>query len=337
MLADFSYEQTSKMTGGSMMAMLRLAGPFAKQAREPQVTSVLLRGNRMAHIGAHASSVVDLDAETITTIDHDRKTYSVMTFADMKKVMEQAQGKVQEVNADFKASVKETGKTRIIEGLDTKEVVLTVTTEATDPKSGQKAKMDVVSEMWLAATVPGAADIRDFSLRMAKKIDWSPGGGGMFGPRPELARGFAGLMKEAAKLEGVPVLQVVKMGGMDANMTPEQRAQMAEAQKKMAEAEANRQNEPQPERPTIGGALSGALGGRFGGLGRKKKQEAPKEEPKQEQAKTDSTPAPAESSDSLMEMTIESRNFSSAALDASRFTVPSGYKQVENEALRRTR
>jgi len=163
----------------------------------------------------------------------------------------------------------------------------------------------------------------------------------MFGPRPELARGFAGLMKESAKLDGVPVLQVVKMGGMEGNLTPEQRAQMADARKKMAEAEANRQNEPQPERPTIGGALSGALGGRFGGFGRKKKQEAPaeskKEEQKSEPAGTESTPAPVESSDSLMEMTIESRNFSTSPVDGLKLVVPTGYKPVENEALKRLR
>ena len=33
---------------------------------------------------------MDLDAETITTINYEKKTYSVMTFAQMKQAMEEA-------------------------------------------------------------------------------------------------------------------------------------------------------------------------------------------------------------------------------------------------------
>lgn len=45
--ADFSYQETSKMTGGTLVAILRLGGPFTRKAREPIVSTVLIKGNRM--------------------------------------------------------------------------------------------------------------------------------------------------------------------------------------------------------------------------------------------------------------------------------------------------
>ena len=87
--ADFSYEQTTKFTGGAMMGMMKVAGAFSREMREPMRSTVIIKGNRMAHIDAHRTQIIDLDAETITSIEHDKKTYSVMTFAEMKQMMEE--------------------------------------------------------------------------------------------------------------------------------------------------------------------------------------------------------------------------------------------------------
>ena len=37
--ADFSYEQSTKMTGGAMMGMMRVAGAFSKSLRLPVATA----------------------------------------------------------------------------------------------------------------------------------------------------------------------------------------------------------------------------------------------------------------------------------------------------------
>ena len=50
---DFSYEQTAKLTGGMLAGMMKFAGVFSKQAREPMVTTVAVKGDRMLHAGAH--------------------------------------------------------------------------------------------------------------------------------------------------------------------------------------------------------------------------------------------------------------------------------------------
>src|SRR5215831_16351858 len=119
LLADFSYEQTSKMTGGALMGAMRIAGAFSRQAREPIQSTVAVKGNRMVHWNKDHASVIDLDAETITDIQFQKKQYSVMTFAEMTQALEQAMQKTKErTDADFKMDVKETGQSKQIAGYD---------------------------------------------------------------------------------------------------------------------------------------------------------------------------------------------------------------------------
>ena len=70
--ADFSYQETTQLTGGSMLSMIRMAGALSAQARkagEPVVSSVYLSGNRLAHVSPDNIEIIDLDQETITHID----------------------------------------------------------------------------------------------------------------------------------------------------------------------------------------------------------------------------------------------------------------------------
>ena len=90
LLADFSYEQTTKMTGGAMMGMMRMVGAFSKQALEPIQGTVSVKGNKMVHSSKDRAEVIDLDSETFTGIDFAKKTYSVMTFAEMAQMIERS-------------------------------------------------------------------------------------------------------------------------------------------------------------------------------------------------------------------------------------------------------
>src|SRR5689334_14051396 len=40
LLADFTYQETSTITGGAVMSMLKVVGVFSKQAREPIVSTI---------------------------------------------------------------------------------------------------------------------------------------------------------------------------------------------------------------------------------------------------------------------------------------------------------
>jgi hypothetical protein len=325
--ADFSYDQNTKVTGGAMAGMMKMAGAFSKAARDPMSSSVAVKGDRMAHIGANHISIIDLKSETITDIDPQKKTYSVITFADMAKAMEQMSQKVadkskeQNGNMTFKASVKETGEKKQVSGFDTKEVVLTIDMEMTDEKSGNKGNMKMISDMWLAPKVPGYDEVRAFYKRMAEKVAWAPGSNAMAMQRGDMMKGMGELAKESAKLDGVPVQQITKMGvaGDGAATTQTSSTQRKESTPAPSAGEA------------IGSALGGRLGGLGGGLGGfgRKKKPAAEEQPAQTSTAS-STPAASDGSASLMEMTTELSNFSTAAVDPSKFDIPAGYKQVDS-------
>jgi hypothetical protein len=318
LLADFSYQRTSKITGGAMAGMMKFAGAFSKQAREPIQSTVAVKGNRMATVSKERASIIDLDAETITEISFAKKTYTVMTFAEMKQMMEQMAQRAKDapkqqseqqpsnVETDFKLEVKETGEAKEIAGLQTKEVILTMRMDATDQQTGNKGAMVVTNDMWIAPEIAGYEELREFHKRMAAKMNWSPdsGMGGMMAARPDMARAMANLSKEVAKMKGVPVMTVTKMTGEGQPAAGQPGSTPAGTDGQTA---AQQQSKPTP--------FGDALSGRFGGF-RKKKQ--------------DSSPAPADSSPgSLMEMTTEMGAFSAAPVDPSKFEIPTGFKKVD--------
>ncbi len=312
LLADFSYQEKSTITGGAMAGLLKIAGVFSKQAREPMQSTVSLKGDRMVSRAANHMSIIDLNSQTITTVDMQKKSWYVMTFAEMKQMMEQMQQSMQnsKKNGDntqtsFKVSAKSTGATKQVNGYDAKEMVLKMEMEGTDQQSGQKGAMVITTDMWITPAVSGYAEVRDFHKRMAEKLNWSPNGN-MFAARPEVAQGMAEVYKEIAKLDGMPVVQNVIMG---VEGQPGDQAQSQQS--------AQPQPQAQPaERPSLGGALGGMLGVR-----RNKKSSS---DPPPEKSSGSSQPG------SLLEMTTELSAFSSAAVDDSQFAVPAGFKQVES-------
>jgi hypothetical protein len=340
LLADFSYEQSTKITGGMMAGVMKFAGAFSKQAREPLQSTVAIKGNRMFNGNKDHAQVIDLDSETITEINFQKKTYSVMTFAEMKQAMEQAiqrakdapkqqqqppqQDQKSDVKTDFKLDIKNTGQSKEINGLQAKETILTMQIEGTDQKTGNKGAMVVISDMWLAPKVPGYEEVRNFHRRMAEKMAWTPDSSGMnaFMSRPDMARAMENMRKEGAKMDGIPILTVMKMTGAAEGQSSETSETQTSSQ----------QSKPQPQpKPDLGSVLGGKLGG-FGGFGRKKKQ--------QDDSQASSAPSQSENasaSGSLIEMTTESSGFSSASLDPSRFSAPAGFKKVDSEMMKRQR
>ena len=335
--ADFRYEETTKITGGSLVSMMKFAGAFsrdAKQALQPITSTVLVKGNRMARINPDRTEIIDLDKETITGIDHRNKQYTVMTFEQMKQQIQEAQQRARREakqqpagessepppQMNFKAAVKNTGATKNVAGLNASEAILTMVLEGTDQKTGQKGSMAMTNDMWMASEIPGYEEVRDFNRRMAMKLGVMLGDAlkpAMASMQPGSAEGMAEMMKEMSKLKGIPVQQIMRMGAT------------ADGQPLPAASEAPLPPEPHgPQAPSAGevaqksasSAIASKLGG-FGGFGRRKKEEPPP--PPQEQA----AGTPAQSV--LMESTTEMTGFSNDPIEASRFNVPEGYRQVE--------
>jgi hypothetical protein len=326
--ADFTYRETTTITGGAMLSMMKVVGVFSKQAREPVQSTVAVKGDRMVHRTQQQATVIDLAAQTVTTIDLQKKSYTVMTFEEFRRMMEQMSEKMQKSQPqggqmEFKVSSKDTGNTKEIAGYQAKEMVLRMEMQATDQKSGQQGSMVISSDIWLAPAVTGYQEVRDFYARMGEKLAFNPGGG-MFMSSPQASRNMGELYKEIGKLDGIPVLQTISMGAMGQPGSEGAPAQSGGGQ----QPQQQQQQQQQPAaRPSLGGALGGALGGRFG-LGKKKQQQqddqASAGQPAQQQQQGGGSPG------SLMEATTEMSGFSSGPVDDSMFAIPAGFKKVEN-------
>jgi hypothetical protein len=245
--ADFRYDETTKITGGSLVSMAKFAGAFSKQAHQitdPVNSTILVKGNRMAHINQDTTEIIDLDKETITKIDHTKKQYSVVTFQEMKAAMEEAMRKAQAQpqqapapqaanttpppEMKFKVSVTNTDASKQVAGLAASESILKMSMEAKDQKSGQTGSMAITNDMWMAPEIPGYSEVRDFDRRMALKMGTVFSGAmpslmspQMLAMQPGMFSGMADMAKEMSKLKGVPVSQIMRMGTtMDGSPLP---------------------------------------------------------------------------------------------------------------------
>lgn len=349
--ADFSYQEDSKVTGGALAGVMKFAGAFSKQAREPMVSHVYVKEHRIAHVNAHSAEITDVDKETMTHIDFDRKTYSVMTFAQFRDMMQQMSDQMKQkmdeekqknpdanVNMQVKVSANPTGQTKDIDGLSAKEMVLTMTMQGTDPKTGQTGSMDVKSDMWMAS-VPGYDQVRDVYKIMGEKIGFVPGRGGFLTmQRPDLSKDMGELYKEMAKMDGMPIETVVQMGGTGNGTSTNANSTTNSNQNSNQSQSAQAPSASEAARSAALGRL-GSLGG-FGGFGRHKKhpdQDQEQQQQQQQTAQPASDSGAPQSSGLLMEITTRSSNFSSTPVDENNFAVPAGFKQVEPAMERQTK
>jgi hypothetical protein len=345
LLADFTYQETTKITGGSIVSMMKMAAMFSKQAKkigEPITYTVYLKGNRMARVSPDTTQIVDLDAETITDINNVDHTYTVMTFEQMRQQLEDARKQMEKRQAEqkgkeaptngepppemkFKVNVKETGASKDVSGVNATEAILQMQLEATDQKTQQTGSMAITNDMWMAKEIPGYDELRDFQKRFAEKMKIVLSGAinpAMLAMQPGMGQGMADMVKEMSKLKGVPVLQVMRMG---TTMNGEPLPAASEAPLP-----------PTPEGPSAGdvakgaaaseatsqlGVMGAALGG-FGGFGKKKK---PAQPPPDSGAATEPQPTNAV----MIESSTEMGGFSSGPVDTAHFSVPTGFKQIQ--------
>jgi hypothetical protein len=338
--ADFTYTETTQITGGSMLGLMKMAGAFSKQARQagdPIVSTVAIKGNRMAHINPTSTEIIDLDAETITTIDTLKRQYTVMTFEQMKQQIAAAAAKMKEqqqktdattpqqpstTDVKFQIHVRNTGQAKEVSGLNTSESILTMNMDATDKNSGQTGSLAITNDMWLAPEIPGYDEVKEFYRKFALKMGTvfnSAINPAMLAQYQGAGKGMADMAEEMSKLKGTPVLQVMRMG-----MTTDGKPLAAASEAPLPPESAG------PAMPSAGDvahrAASSAISSQLssfglGGFGHKKKADPPPADP---------APAAAAqpTSSVLMESNTQMGGFSRTVNEAN-FAIPAGFKLVQ--------
>jgi hypothetical protein len=278
--ADFSYTITGKTTGGSMAGMAGNANG--------QTTKMYFKGQKLKSENADLSTIMDFEAQTLTTINHRTKTVTVAKLGDVI-------GKAGD--AQMKIDVKETGQQKTINGYNAKELLLTMEMEM--PQGPQMGKMQVEMELWLSPDVPGNAEAREFYRKNAERFPWAS----MAGGNPQLTQAVAQMQRRMAEMNGVQVETVMKFkpaGGAGAQAMPQMPQMTAAQQAQMQAAMARMQQQGGP-----GAEAAAQMMARMGNMGR----------------------GGAPASNSLMEITTDATEFSTAPIPDSVFAIPAGYQK----------
>jgi hypothetical protein len=279
--ADFSYTTTQKATGGQMAAM---AGGMN------QGSKFFLKGQKMKTENGDTAVILDFDAQTITTVNNKLKTVNVRKFSDMGAVIPG------DVNA--KIDVKETGQKKVINGYNASELVMTIQMDS--PAEAQMGKMQMEMDMWLSSDPPGVKELRAFYQKNMSRFPWAAMGGGQ--GNPGMQKAMAEMQRKLAEMDGVNVMEVVKIkasGAGGATAMPQMSAEQME-QIKAAMARLQAQGGQQAAAAQQAMARMQAMQGGAAGA----------------------------SSGSLMETTMESTDFSTGSIPDSVFAVPAGYQKV---------
>ena len=372
LFADFQYDEMTQVTGGSIVNIAKFASHFSKDARsitDPINSTILVKGNRMARISPESTEIIDLDKETITTIYPDKKTYTVVTFQEMKQAMEEAMKKAQQQQASkepapqatnntpppemkFDVKVTNTGTTKDVAGLAAKESILKMTMQAKDRQSGQTGSIAMANDMWMAPEIPGYEEVREFNKRFAIKMGEMMAGtlpsfkSAMPAMQPGMMSGMSDMVKEMSKLQGVPVSQTMRMGTTvdgtplpAASEAPLPKSNGPSAGDVAGQAATNASNTAANDASANAenkvASHMGSFGsvatslGGFGGF-HKKKDPAP-----DQQQQAQAAGAANQNFAVLMESTTQMTKYSSASLDSGRFGVPAGYTKTLAEVQKK--
>jgi Domain of unknown function (DUF4412) len=207
--ADFSYTMTSKNSMGG----------------NPAVSKYFYKGQKMKLDTGSTSTIMDFDAQTLTTINAREKTYTVKSFAQLGEA-------ASKVTQDVQADVKETGQHKVINGFNASQLIMTMAMDS--PSSAPGMKMTMEMEIWISPDVPGSGDVRAFYQRNISKYPWSTLGEGT---SPSMRAAMVNLQKKLASMNGVTVLQVMHMKAAGAADTPNPQddPRMAQARAKLEE------------------------------------------------------------------------------------------------------
>jgi hypothetical protein len=388
--ADASYQSTTQVTGGSLVETMQKVSFLSHSIKDmlaPISTTTMVHGNQKAVVSKDSTEITDLDRECIIRIDNVKKTYTIMTFAEMRqaflnmpKQMDKMQAQMKQAQANqphpqqpsdiktsFDVKVNNTGVTKVVNGLEAQEQVITMTMKVTmtnpppppagqpaDPNAPTSMEYTVTTDTWVAPDPPEIKEIADFDIRFGQKLmqgvdmkefaeqmkQMQAAGNAataqLLGGQPGAGDAMAQMAKEIAKLKGTRVLEVTSMGGLapagtvttaSGSTTPPPSGQSVAGQVATDTATQTATGEASTVSGKTGIFTNALSSSAFSAFHHKKPAPAPAPAP--------ATPAPATASGTpamqtvvLMATTTQKTNFSQSPVSPSAFQIPPGFKKV---------
>ena len=312
-------EKTRVQFGGALGKMINFFG--GRSAREGIVNTIAVRGDRMLSINdANTGELIDLQEEKVYQLDMKKKEYEVVTFAELRKQMEDAMRKAKEDTRQAREAepeakdkgdqpakeyevdyaIKDTGQSKTVAGLPTKEVLATVTVREKGKTLAEAGGMVLDTSLWMTPDAPGLKEIADFRMKYFQKVY-----GGLFDAQ---AQGMAQAMAMYPMMQDA--MKRLQNESKDMTGTPlatDMRFTLVASAAQQAEA-ASSKEEDKSAPPT-------SIGGLIGGFGRKMAK-------KKEEPKAGEDPGRV----SVMTSTTETLQITPSAADAD-VALPAGFKE----------
>lgn len=319
LLADVKKESKTEFKfKGGLGTVMKFLGVGKPVRSAEYVKGNLFRRDELDKKGkVRKSHIIDLDQELIIDIDHKKKRYTKMTFAEWRAMMEENLKKVQEATGQadsesgdkqenkpetevewkFDFEVSTPGETAEIAGQTAEKVIvkLKIEAEATqqDSATGEietaRGGLAVNSTNWMCKDLEGEKEFAEFHRKFIEKLGMMPGQNTikaitdkLMANNPQLAAAIKKVQDEREHLEGTAlrIHTVYETWG-----------------------EQPKQEEQVEKIPT-------SVGGLFKKFGKKKKKE---------------------DSNVLLETKIEITKYSESPLDVKMFTVPAKYKEKKKK------
>ena len=235
--ADVRTDQRVKFQlGGAIGKIVNIFG--GKGARDGVTSVVAVKGNRKATMSDSNGQIIDLSEEKIYDLDIKKKTYTVTTFDELRRRMEEARRDAEknaerekpgepskpaekdpnakEYEVDF--DMKNTGATRSINGFDTKQTVVTITVREKGKTLNEAGGLVMTTDLWNAPNAPSTKDLAEFDMKYAQKL---------YGPMvvgasaqdmamamalyPQIKPALDKMRAEGTKVEGTAILTEIRM------------------------------------------------------------------------------------------------------------------------------
>jgi len=170
---------------GMLGGAVRMFGGSA--AKDGITSTVAIKGDRMARINDQSGEIIDLHEQKVYHLDMKKKSYSVITFAQMREQMEKARADAEKrakemkpeekqqmeeagKQLEFDYDVKQTGQHKNLLGYDTHEVVMTVTAREKGKTLEEGGGFVMTTTMWMAPKIAALDEVMQFQLRYFKAV-----------------------------------------------------------------------------------------------------------------------------------------------------------------------
>ncbi len=177
-------EKTQMHFGGALGGIINVFGRSA--THEGLTSDVAIHKNRKSSRTGDGGEIVDLDEQKVYYLDYGRRTYTVVTFDELRRQYEESKEKAKQQQAraerskkaeksqapeyEVEYAINSTGNKETINGWNTHEEIATVTVHEKGKKLEDAGGFVLTSDMWIGPRVPAMRELVEFEQKFVRKV-----------------------------------------------------------------------------------------------------------------------------------------------------------------------